>query len=310
MARAPSLKHIWEPWWKCLGYPGTFNPRALLNFRHPSTIGELLDTNFWYFPRLLEEGVHRNRGAALWASPTWTRIASGDLGEINVMGDLFDTATLTPRTDLGCNAVERRQGRSAIDTLIKGLPISWQTLLDTARNDGSDRVWTPPMDRIPARQSFQHCGVFTNFREGRYGLITDTIGRWIPLEDMYYKYIYKVVTHSKDDPRALRTRVADVRLEMTRKLCRTVRTVELWKSVYDKDIARYRLPKANDLLYRLLLGVVECGPELHWLDDNAQRCPMDGELQTVEHIWVHCKVADEVWGAFERIYWRLSSAAP
>lgn len=66
------------------------------------------------------------------------------------------------------------------------------------------------------------------------------------------------------------------------------------------------MPKTNDLLYRLLLEAVECGPTLHWLSDEAQRCPLDGELQTIEHIWVDCGAADEIWGAFERIYFKAS----
>ena len=100
--------------------------------------------------------------------------------------------------------------------------------------------------------------------------------------------------------------MAEIRREMSHKLDRTVKAAELWRSVYDTELSKYRLPKMNDLLYRLLLGVVECGPALHWLGDDAQRCPLDGELQTVEHIFVDCGIANEIWGGFERIYGKAS----
>ena len=65
---------------------------------------------------------------------------------------------------------------------------------------------------------------------------------------------------------------------------RTVRAAKLWKSVFDKEMTLMRVPKINDLFYRLLLGVLECGPGLSWLPEEAQRCPLDGEWQTVEHL--------------------------
>lgn len=305
VVKTPSLKHIWEPWWAEMGYPGNFRPQATLNFRYPSTIDEVLDTNFWYFPRLLEEGPHRNRGAALWTSPTWGRIANGDYGDINVIGDLLDVSRIAPRENLGLRAPERTQGRRAVETLINGLPTQWRDLLDRARGDGVQRVWVPPGARDPPMPPFPHCGIATDFRE-EVQPGTVPVWKWIPVADMYYKYAYKVMAHAKQNPRALNSRVARIRSVMARKLGRVVRTTELWKSVYDKDVAPLRVPKMNDLLYRLLLGVVECGPALHWLDEAAQRCPLDRQLQTVEHVWVECSAAQEVWGAFERIYGKAS----
>ena len=205
MVKAPSLRHIWEPWWKCLGYPGSFDPKATLNFRHPSTIEELLDTNFWYFPRLLEGGIHHNRGVAVWASPTWSRIANGDYGDINVIGDLLDVSRITPREDLGRNPAEKRQGRQAIETLIRGLPNEWRTPLSDAKDDGQNRVWISPKDRDPAKRPFQHCGVYTDYREERHGPTVDPVGKWIPLEDLYYKYLYKIVAHAKKKPQGTET---------------------------------------------------------------------------------------------------------
>lgn len=135
---------------------------------------------------------------------------------------------------------------------------------------------------------------------------TAPVRKWIPIEDLYYKYTYKVVVHSKRNPETLKPRLNVIRSAMAQKMGRVVRTAELWRSVYDKDLATYRVPKMNDLLYRLLLGVVECGPSLHWLPEEAQRYPLDQEWQTVEHLWVDCATAQEVWGAFERIYGKAS----
>ena len=305
VSKAPSLKHIWEPWWKTLGYPGTFDPEQTLHFRHPETIDEVLDVNFWYFPRLLEEGPHRNRGSALWASPTWGRIARGDYGEIDVIGDLLRFPGFQPRDDLGARNPERNMGKRAIETLLKGLPHPWSHLIDDARENDHREGWVPPKARTPPKPSFQHVGIHTDLRENAVEP-TAPVRKWIPVEDLYYKYTYKVVVHSKRNPEALKPRVNEIRLAMARKLGRVVRTTELWKSVFDRDLATYRVPKMNDLLYRLLLGVVEVGPSLHWLPEEAQRCPLDQELQTVEHLWVGCSAAQEVWEAFERIYGKAS----
>ena len=115
------------------------------------------------------------------------------------------------------------------------------------------------------------------------------------MDELYYKYTYKVVAHSKREPDLLKPRVDRIRLEMAQHTGWVVRATEIWKSVYDKEVAPLRVPKMNDLLYRLLLGAVECGPNLHWLEEDAHRCPLDQQFQTVEHIWVDCEAAQEMW---------------
>lgn len=92
VSKAPSLRHIWEPWWKAMDYPGTFDPEKTLHFRHPATIGDLL--------------IH---------------------------------PTLQPRGDLGVRAPERNAGKKAIETLLKGIPEHWMTLINEAREDGERR---------------------------------------------------------------------------------------------------------------------------------------------------------------------------
>ena len=252
-----------------MGYPGSFSSEMTLYFRHPSTIEEVLDLNFWYFPRLLEEGPLRNRGAAVWTLLTWGRIARGDYGNIAVIGDLLDIFTMKPREDLGQSARERNQGKNAIETMIGGMPREYQNLLTNAAEDGVRRDWTPPGARNPPKRPFQHCGIHTDLGERNAAAHTAPDMKWIPVEDLYYKYMYKVMAHSKRDPEILKPRLNWIRSEMSRKMGRSVRAAELWKSVYDKEVALLRVPKMNDLLYRLLLGAVECGSGLYWLPEAA-----------------------------------------
>lgn len=280
------MTHIWNVWWTQLGgHPGSFTDGPLV-FRHPRSAREVLNTNFWYFPRIFEEGQLRNRGVGVWSSGTWERIASGEYGAIDVIGHIYDPVTKQPRV-LGNNGTERTRARNAIVTLMGDIPQGWKDLLDNATVEELAE-WSP------RERQFQHCGLKRTTAAGAK--------EWIGLHQVFYRKAYEVLTAEKMRGHSLNARVAAIVGEMTRKLHRVVRASELWKAIRSYD----RVPKANDLLYRLLLDVVSTGEALTWETLEAQTCPVDGEIQTIEHIWIDCTLAEAIWGSFTQIYERAA----
>lgn len=286
VAKAPSMAHIWPIWWKELGgHPGDFDRRPL-TFVHPGSAVEVLNTNFWYFPRIFEGGQLNIRGTGVWATDIWGRMAAGEFGALTLIGDIYDPVTRRPR-ELGNSPTDKSRTRRAITTLMGGVPQRWKDLLETAAADEL-RQWNP------GQQAYQHCKMSRITAAGNE--------EWKNLNQVSYPWAYRVITEEKVRGSSLNDRIAAIVTEMSRKLHRIVRATELWKAIECYE----RVPKANDLLYRLMLDVVETGEALTWETLEAQTCPLDETLQTIEHVWIECEAATEIWGEFERIYNRAA----
>lgn len=108
---------------------------------------------------------------------------------------------------------------------------------------------------------------------------------------MDYTWAYKAVIEEKTKGSTLNDRIRDISEDITNLLGRVVRETDLWRAVKSTE----RVPKANDLLYRLLLGTVRTGLDLTWMDWEGQSCPVEGEVQTLYHLFVDCVVARSVW---------------
>ncbi|OAL28891.1 hypothetical protein AYO20_09371 [Fonsecaea nubica] len=86
---------------------------------------------------------------------------------------------------------------------------------------------------------------------------------------------------------------------MSRALRRAVRVPEVWNAM----LMGKRVPKANDLLYRLLLDKVLTGAKLLWTgEEGMDTCPRDGLEQTITHLWVECEIARAVWEEMRAIH--------
>ena len=57
-----------------------------------------------------------------------------------------------------------------------------------------------------------------------------------------------------------------------------------------------QIPKAGDLLWRLLHGRVLTGTQLSWIDPALWYCPSHHCDLTIQHVWMECSVAEAVWG--------------
>lgn len=282
--QAPSLKHIWEPWWAVVGYePASVNRGEGLYFRHPTTPRDVLNTNFWYFPWLFYGGASERRGVGTWATPAWERIATGQYGQVDYVGDLYDIMTQRPRVleRAGMPAPERAQTRNAVESLIRAFPPQWREVLDQCPPEHALRQtpWVRPAE------PFEYC------------VMNDRNKHAVPLSELHYKWIYQTLHKRKlrgQEP--LSSRIEGVINELTALYHRRVVASSIWKAVYRPE----RVPKCNDLLRRLLLGDVPTGEKLTWIHDPAAKtCPICNVEQTLGHIFVQCSVARQVWEAFE-----------
>ena len=287
VVRAPSLKHIWDPWWAVVGYAQdqAFGGEGVF-FRHPRTAEEVLNINFWYFPWLFKGGRHERRGVAIWASPTWGRIASGEFGDIERVGDLYDITTQAPRrlgTNMNLDNATRAQLKRAVDTFLEGIPASWRGLLQNAPTNLRDRGWTRSVE------AYQHLAAGSVSRHATWGI-----------DELWYKGFYTYLQCKKMNAgQSLTPRIEHIVGEMARLRGRAVDAEQLWHGAY----GRGKLPKCQDLCKRLLLGCVPTGARLVWLEDeSAKLCPLCHEDQTIEHIFVTCPVAQEMWDGFEQVY--------
>lgn len=76
---------------------------------------------------------------------------------------------------------------------------------------------------------------------------------------------------------------------------------EVWKAARNRNM----LPKTGDLLRRFLHEKVATGKKLHWLNEDRQRCPIDGEDQTITHVWWWTLYSIAIW-ALWRSYLKVN----
>ncbi|KIW74051.1 hypothetical protein Z517_12461 [Fonsecaea pedrosoi CBS 271.37] len=89
------------------------------------------------------------------------------------------------------------------------------------------------------------------------------------LDRLYYPWVYKTLNKYVQGGHTLDDRIEGIVLTMSRALRRAVRASEVWNAV----LMRKRVPKANDLLYRLLLDKVLTGAKLLWTGEEGVDMP-------------------------------------
>ncbi|TAQ83163.1 hypothetical protein B7494_g8512 [Chlorociboria aeruginascens] len=278
----PSIDYFWKAWWKLLRTPGSARCIGPA-FVGPETATQVLNTRFWYYPDIFQDGPLQNRGVGTWTSATWKRIAEGYYGPIERIGDLWDPKNQRPKTP-DAPPESHAFFRRAVNTFMKGIPRPWMAALEAMDPAEAEAWWRSP-------EPFSYCGMWLPHRDEF---------EFYELSDLTYKYVYKTMAADKatDNTNLLDHRTDAVQETMSRTLKRTITAANLWNSIRKKG----RVPKQNDLLYRLLLGVVKTGDLLHWKDKDAQTCPYDGTLQSIEHVWLECDVAQAIWARFRRTF--------
>ena len=287
MVGNPSVKHLWDIWIKLIPLELGINLNGL-GFIEPVSTEDILNTNFWYFPDIFTLGPSRQVGVRFWGSRAWDGMAAGlDGNNCSVIGDIWDPATGNPR-DLGLVGRDKRKVDEAINRFIIALPPSWRAGLDEfsliEHNGWRDR---------PA---FQHCVMRRTLQNG------DIEQR--ELNRLFYKWVYDglIAVKTSGIQDQLNDRIEGIVLEMTGRLRRIVRASQIWRAVDRPE----RVPKANDLLQKLLWGSLRTGKKLQFLTEDKHLCPVDGEDQDLNHIFIDCSVARAVWEEFSRILINLN----
>lgn len=291
-----SINYLWIEWWKVCSYRVDDSPERFIKFVEPKSGLEVLQTKHWYFPNLerdLPPNAHR-QGAKVWSSKAWFEAGEGLYGETSLIGDIYD-----PKSK---QCIGHEQGRemtrinAAARNLVENvIPKDWKSLL----NDMSAldiETW----ENNP-RKVFQHC------------LIKSPRGKtWIPLRLATYKGIYTLMIAGKVREINYDSVLEGPRAALSTMLRREVRAKELWHEIKQLE----RNPKADDLLWRFLHAKVAVGSEIDWLLPEKKVCPYCRDFNgntipiTIQHVWIDCKAAKEVWDLFASVWERLHGHPP
>jgi hypothetical protein len=87
---------------------------------------------------------------------------------------------------------------------------------------------------------------------------------------------------------------------------RTTSPTRLWATVRNG----LTIPKAGDLLWRLLHDKVPTGHQLHWIPLDQQVCPLHGCSLTKTHIFIECETATAVMQEMDEVWAYLGSKVP
>lgn len=82
-----------------------------------------------------------------------------------------------------------------------------------------------------------------------------------------------------------------------------LREAQLWRAARKT----FHIPKAGDLLWRLIHDKVRTGERLDFIDERLQKCPLHQNDLSISHIWLGCSVAKEIWAEAKLIWSRLGS---
>ncbi|KAI9051091.1 hypothetical protein LZ554_005196 [Drepanopeziza brunnea f. sp. 'monogermtubi'] len=234
--------------------------------REPKTLQEVQGIYFWYWPGIFTGGQLQMRGMATWGTVAWTRLASGEFGEINFIRDIYDSSNLSVR-EFGNTLQDQKSIARALTTFIAGIPRAWLDILNS--EEASELEQEDPW--ATRRAEFNPCAV-PNLKGAR---------EWTELSRLRYKESYQVMTIRASQRINTSHLLREVRESLSFLLHRAVEPKEIWLEVTSK---KGRVPKCNNLLFRLLHDRVITGRRLEWVDSTKQICPLCHVDQTVEHI--------------------------
>jgi hypothetical protein len=294
----PSIAYIWDRWWKICPYRRHQTEDELVKFVDPKTAEEVLGTKHWYFPDLEDPPVPpaTRQGAKVWSSPTWQAAGEGAFGDVTTIGDLWNPVTRTYMGHDARNDEWRRMNSAAKHLVERVIPREWRALLANMTPQQATAWEGSPKPR------FQHCVI----RSPRQGT------PWLPLRRSKYQEVYSQMVIRKTKNIDFRQTLEGPRVALSEMLGKEISHDELWR-----EIRRYeRNAKADDLLWRFLHAKVKVGMELDWLLPEKKICPScrtpEGERVplTLEHVWIECKAAQQVWDLFNSVWTRLYGWSP
>lgn len=260
----PSVQHFWSRW----------STNAIIrcsrrNLKQPVTAEEVDKVRFWYHPVLT--GNQR----PLWGFPVWQKLSDGFYGETpEVLRDLRYMRTQTAE-EMGVDRHQRANLLRAFERLIKHLPVEWKA------------VWPGTLQApstIFTGEVFNQLYVYRPMAVVKHVPLTgNTHDRYLALLEgtIPYKDLFKTAREI-----ALRDNI-----DLT-----DITEARVWESFAPKPLVFY--PKVTDLLWRIALGRCRVGE--NWMPKT--HCHLCRVRHTVDHLFVHCRLAQAVWVKVEQ-YW-------
>jgi exonuclease III len=252
--------------------------------RSPRGPGEVLAVHFWYFPGIFNDGPLRQTGVRLFHSAAWKWLASA-YPPVNTIGDLWDVETQEPKCFPEAGPALMAQLRTAIQTFMSGIPPPWRAAIASCSDNDVRNVGV-----------FQHAGVVsTTTNTPTTG---DSLPNWRDIQDINYRKAYDILLAQKVKGKDMFANVGHVVDYVNRvRPSKPIRPQDLFTAC----VSKWRLPKQNDLLWRLLVKAVRTGDALGRIPGAEVSCPIDGHENSIEHLFIECSSAREVWAHFREV---------
>ena len=287
----PSIQHIWKTWWDMLDW-NKHQQKSIIRFVDPEVERDVLSIRHWYYPHLTDRDPEtKSIGVSLWKQPIWKEILNRNTlpalkGHARI-GDLWDPTTRKPRF-VSRNKETQNSFNLAVDQLIRNLPKEWPDIT----NPEIDLGWE---DDDPI---FDNCKIACLDTKGEEKLYS--------LRKVSYTMIYTEIIKKVLSTISFHDKLINVKRAMRPLVKREINSKEIWGSCRRMETTG----KLNDLLFRFLHGKVLTGNALFWLGEEEQRCPIDSEVQTIQHIWIECDVAKEAWKLFRTVWKEITGKTP
>lgn len=239
-------------------------------YTEPGEREELLKINFWFHPTL----YNARNGGIKWHAPCWRAMLAGNkrVGPVKSIKDLLDLEKSPAPQSWKSAAVRiRREFRE-----------SWQTLIGTDGGAAAPEEDPTVQDNGTAAAAEGAIPVDSNNKARYIALLSHSLGR------------------AKEGR-------ADL-LRSFRSLCLRdgislhISDKNIWRmTTNDRD----DYPPFQDLYWALLIGKLRTGEP--WMPNDGI-CPCCDTLQTAEHLFWKCPLAQVAWGEVQRL-WGLIDAS-
>lgn len=253
------------------------NPTSPVKCVSPRTRSQVEAICFWYHPAI---AVKRGVGVQRFSTQGFRLLATSGAWSL---GDIWDADLRQPILPADTPQKLQRSLRESIEALVRDLPDAWTVLLHT--NPGP----LPP----------------TPFQEVGMALGADP-NRLMPIHQVSFRRAYKALLAWKLDGVDFSHRIQPICDPAQLHLRRTVTTDSVWSAARGQFIH----PKTGDLLWHLLHDKVLVGLTLSWLPAEQQACPACHVPSSVEHLWIHCPQARQLWRVVLQIWHTTLTAGP